>query len=486
MFMYKKIALANINQETCSFNTIKTTLQDFKDTYFKKGMHIDGVISGFYTIMKPENCLLKGIISTKSMPGGKLSVEAFSELKKILLTGIKNTKNLDAVFLALHGAMEAENEFDTEGAIISEVRELVGKDCFIGITLDHHANVTKKMVEAADVMVGYETQPHCLPETGRKTAEVMLDIWKNKRAPNAALVKVPMLAPQDNFLTSEGPMKEWFDLARNIEKDPEVIAASTFPTQPWLDVPNNGWSCLVYADSQQKAQIYAECLAQKAWDLREQFWRSERLPIAEGIALADNEAKGVVIISDTGDAVFGGAPGDNMSIIAEMLKCNLRGAALIPVVDPEALSQALKVGLGREVTLKLGGKMSAEFSPCLKIAGVIKAMSEASTLTLEDGSCIQTGRTVLFECANLKIAVMEKRDFTINHPLLYERLGIDVSKAQIVVLKTGSNFQYFKKYQSRLIRLDSPGATQSDLTAFEWKNITHPIYPFDNIKDWRL
>ena len=56
-----------------------------------------------------------------------------------------------------------------------------------------------------------------------------------------------------------------------------------------------------------------------------------------------------------------------------------------------------------------------------------------------------------------------------------------MGNAKMVVLKTGGNFQYFSQYKSRLIRADSPGATQSDLTAFHWKNISHPLYPIDEI-----
>ncbi len=490
--MPTKIVVAEINQETCSFNATKSTIQDFKNVYFVQGFDVadmtsnNGVLGGFASVMKSENCVMEGVVAAKTMSGGALSSQTFAELKNILLAGIRKRKDIDAIFLALHGAMAAEDEFDTEGAILSAVRQLVGRDCFIGVSLDHHANVTRKMVEAADVMVGYETQPHELPAAGVKTAQVMLDIWKNKQMPHAALIKVPMLAPQDNFLTSGGPMKEWFDLARAIEKEPGIIVASTFPTQPWLDVPDNGWSCLVYADSHAQAQASAERLAQKAWELREQFWLSERLPLPEVIVAANAEPKGLVVISDTGDAAFAGAPGDNMSLISEMLKHDLRGVSLVPVIDPVALEQALEAGIGKKVTLQIGGKMSAGFSPSLKITGVVKAATESGDLELQDGQTTKVGRSVLFEHGNLKIAILEFRNYSINHPSLYEKLGLDVGNAQMVVLKTGSNFQHFKKYQSRLLRADSRGATQSNLQAFDWKNMTHPVYPFDDIKDWRL
>ena len=163
--MNKKIIVAAISQETCSFNREPTVLEDFMEI---EGQAVadaapqDGVIGGFCSVIKPSGYLPEGIISCQAMSGGALSAEVFSRLKNKLLTGIKAIGRPDTVFLALHGAMQAENNFDTEGTIISEVRELVGKQCLIGVMLDHHANVTQKMVTAADVIAGYETQPHHL------------------------------------------------------------------------------------------------------------------------------------------------------------------------------------------------------------------------------------------------------------------------------------------------------------------------------------
>lgn len=478
-----KIAVAAINQETCSFNNVRTTLADFKATDFRTGAAVldapanAGVIGAFAAAMQQHE--LAPIVSAKALAGGALAADTYAGLKDMLLSGLQKAGKVDAVYLALHGAMEAEDEPDTEGDLLAATRQVVGPDCFIVVTLDHHANVTQKMVAASDVMVGYETQPHDLPGSGVKTARVMQDILDNKRRPAAALAKVPMLAPQDNFLTCGGPMKEWFDMAREIERDPAVIVASLFPTQPWLDVPDNGWSCLVYADDPATAQRYAKQLAQKAWDSREQFWQSERLSIPDAIKAANAEPCGLVVLSDAGDAAFGGAPGDNMSIAVEMLKHDLRGPALVPVVDPEAVAAAWAADIGREMTLPIGGQMSAGYSPCPKITGVVRAKLDACMADMTGGwGRRPMSRAVLFERGSLKLALMEKRGYAINHPILYQKLGLDVGQALMAVLKTGSNFQYFKQYQSRLIRVDSPGATQSDLTAFKWRHMIEPMYPF--------
>jgi microcystin degradation protein MlrC len=128
--------------------------------------------------------------------------------------------------------------------------------------------------------------------------------------------------------------------------------------------------------------------------------------------------------------------------------------------------------------------MSAAFSPAVSITGVVRSWAAAGTRDLGEGRIAKSGRSVLFECGRLKIALLEHREYAINHPILYEKLGLDVSAAQMVVLKTAGNFQYFRRFQSRVIRADSPGETQSNLLAFNWKNLSRPIYPFDEIKDW--
>ena len=50
---------------------------------------------------------------------------------------------LDAVFLALHGAAAAEHVDDPEGAMLRRVREVVGADMPVVVSLDHHANITQ-------------------------------------------------------------------------------------------------------------------------------------------------------------------------------------------------------------------------------------------------------------------------------------------------------------------------------------------------------
>ena len=80
---------------------------------------------------------------------------------------------------------------------------------------------------------------------------------------------------------------------------------------------------------------------------------------------------------------------------------------------------------------------------------------------------------------------MEERSFAVNHPLIYAHLGIEVAAAKLVVVKTASNFQFFAPWRKQLIRVDTPGTTQSDLSVFRWQRLPRPIDPLDTIAEWK-
>ena len=92
----------------------------------------------------------------------------------------------------------------------------------------------------------------------------------------------------------------------------------------------------------------------------------------------------------------------------------------------------------------------------------------------------------MLEVGQNRIILLSQRTFAINHPVLYTHLGLEIADAKMVVVKTASNFQFFSRWRSALIRVDSAGMTQSDLTAFDWKRIPRPMYPLDTITDWKV
>lgn len=489
-----RIALAELAQETDSFSPLVADRSDFEATGLYIGDEIlhrmrgVGPLGGFLEVadQQSEPVVVLPILRAWGGAGGTIAQETLDHLLQLLVAGLKQAMPVDAVFLSLHGAAASQNEDDVEGQVLQVVRGLVGKDIPIVVALDHHANITARMVEFADGLIGHETQPHDPPATGRKAAHILFRMLRGEIRPAMAWQKIPMITPQDQFLTSSGPMREWFELARTLEKQPGVLDVSPYPMQPWLDVAEGGWAVVVHTDADPElAAALAKEMANKAWKLREQFWLSERVAPAEAVRLANSAEAGLVILSDTGDSVYGGAPGDSTCLLQALLDIPPAGPAYVPLVDPAALAAAHEAGVGATITLELGAKFDHIFSQSVQVTGKVAAVSQGFVVDLHDRGVCDLRRTALLAIGDIRVVLLDHRSFAINHPVLYTHLGLDMADAKMVVVKTASNFQFFQRWRRVLIRVDSPGTTQSDLTAFHWRRIPRPTYPLDLLDDWQ-
>ena len=209
----------------------------------------------------------------------------------------------------------------------------------------------------------------------------------------------------------------------------------------------------------------------------------ESRPTRRSAAAAEAE-EGLVILSDTGDSVYGGAPGDSTCILRALLDQQINCPAFVPMVDADVLKAAIAAGVGAQITVELGGKIDNIFSRPVQVTGKVAAVSQGFTVDLEDRGICDLRQTALLQVGSISIALLDHRSFAINHPVLYTHLGLDMADAKLVVVKTASNFQFFSRWRKGLIRVDSPGTTQSDLTAFSWTHIPRPMYPLDTLADW--
>ena len=489
-----RIVVAEIAQETDSFSSLVADRRDFEANGLFFGDEIlermrgVGPIGGFLEVVaeQVEAVDLRPIVRAWGSAGGTITAETLDFLTERLLAGLKQSLPVNAVFLSLHGAAASEKQDDVEGYVLHAVREVVGRDIPIVVALDHHANITRQMAECADLLIGHETQPHDPPATGRKAARLLFRMLRGEIRPATRWRKIPMITPQDQFLTSAGPMQEWFNLARQMERRSGALAVSPYPMQPWLDVAEGGWSVVVHTDNDAGlAETLAAEMANRAWSLREQFWISERVAPVEAVRQAVAADRGLIILSDTGDSVYGGAPGDSTCILKALLEQQISCLAFLPMIDGEALDSAMEAGVGADITVDLGGKLDRVFSQPVRVLGRVAALSRGFTVDLHARGVCDLRRTALLEVGSLRIVLLGHRNFAVNHPVLYTHLGLDIADAKLVVVKTASNFQFFHRWRNGLIRVDSPGTTQSDLTAFSWKHLPRPTYPLDTIADWR-
>jgi microcystin degradation protein MlrC len=447
-----------------------------------------GTLGGFLSsvVASSREVELVPILKAYDVAGGRLTAETLETFTTAVADGLRKAGALDGLALLMHGACAAVGEDDVEGHLLAAARAVVGDDLPIVVGLDHHANITRRMVDLATAIVGHRTQPHDLPDTGRLSGELLMSVAAGEVSPVMAWRNLRLLSHQEQYLTSKAPMKVWFDRARELETNAEVLSASTFPMQPWLDLAEGGWSTIVVTDGDAAvADRYAEELADLAWSMRAEFQVTTSLTVAEAVTRAA-ERPGLVILSDTGDSVFGGAGGDSTVLLAELLRAGAP-RALLPMVDPEAARTLAAAGVGATVELMVGGTRTNWFDR-ISVQATVRAVDEPVLRYLQDypEAEVIMGTTVVADVGNVTMVVSEWPGVAGNHPGLYEHFGLRPDDYEAVVLKTASNFQWFADLTTDVIRVDTPGPTQSDIRSLPWTRVPRPIYPIDDgVADWR-
>jgi len=192
-----KLASSGIQHETNTFASTPTTIDDFvRDS--NCGANLDGgeiifrhfrdtgTIHGGYiaaTDADPDVELVP-LLCARAQPSGIVAQACFDEMLQRFLQRLQNILPVDGVLLDLHGAMVTEDHDDAEGAFIAATRELVGDGIPIVVTLDLHANISARMAELSDVIIGFDTYPHVdMRQRGIEAAQLMARIVRGEVKP---------------------------------------------------------------------------------------------------------------------------------------------------------------------------------------------------------------------------------------------------------------------------------------------------------------
>lgn len=493
-----RIAIGQLWQETNTFNPLATTRQDFEDFGVYRGAEVIERMAdtnepgGFIQSLRrwPEKPEIVGLVRLPAWPSGPATRTTFDWLRDELMSALRSQPPVDGVLLALHGAMVADGVPDVEGAILEEVRQLIGRDVPLVATLDLHANVTARMVQNADVLVPYHTAPHIdVFETGVRGAAVLRRIIDGAR-PTMAFQKIPMAAPAERANTQDEKSVSWGFRKRleHLEAQPKVLAAGLLTVQPWLDVPELGSGVIVVTDNDPElAKSECGALAAEVWSRREDYL-PELVPVEQAVQEAFRQQRdGLVVLGDGADSTNSGSPGDGTWVLRELVKHDWPRPALVTMVAPEVVAEAERLGVGGQRTGPLGGVRDHRFSqPITLTTEVVRLFTARFLLSghLGKNLPIDMGPSAVLRHGNVHL-VITSRPGPHFAPQLFEVAGFDPFAASVLVAKSPCGFRAAYQERARqIIMLQSPGCAPSDFWHYEYRNIPHPLWPWDQIDAW--
>lgn len=424
------------------------------------------------------------LLFASASPGGAISDECFFELHDEIMERLKAVGAVDGVLLLLHGAAVAQSVDDVEGHLLNSVREIVGADVPIMVTLDLHAHITEQMVHLSTALFGWETYPHMDSySTGERAANLMMRTLRGEVKPVQVMAKVPVLTSAINASTERpGPFFDLMRQARSLEHSGKVLSSSVFLVHPYIDRPDMGSGALIITDDQPEiAATYATELAQEYWDRRAEFEPAVWKP-AEAVSIAIADSALSVVLTEAADCCGGGAAGDCVATLHALLKSDAEFTALYPVVSPLAASAAHDAGVGTWIQVSVGAEMDNKWGPPVELNAEVLRLSEGDFTYVGgiwNGAAGRMGPSAVLRVRGIDILVTTYPTYEWRDEQ-YRSMGLDPANYKIIVAKNPMN--YFMTYQAiteKFLIIDSAGPTPATCLALTYENMQRPFFPFD-------
>lgn len=483
-----RIAFGGFQHETNTFAPSQATYDDFVkpgawpgltrgEALFDAIAGINIPVAGYVEAARAQGHELLPLLWTNATPSAHVTEDAYERIAAMLLEDLAALKDIDALFLDLHGAMVAEHVDDGEGELLRRVRAAVGPDLPIVVSLDLHANVTPEMVELSDCLDIYRTYPHVdMAATGRRCAQHLDALLKGEGGRFKAYRQLPFMIPLTSGCTYEGPAKEVYREVKLLAQEPGVMALSFACGFCPADFPGAGASLVAYGTSQEAADQAAAALYEAAIE-RESAFALEALKPAEAVREAMRIARHAdkpVVLADAQDNAGGGANSDTTGLLRALIAEKAEGAVLANLYDPEAAKACHAAGEGAEVTLALGGHSG--------IPGDAPYEATFKVLRLGDGQCTGTGPfykgahmklgpTALLEKDGVKVAVASAKVQLADQAML-RHLGIEPAAQKVLALKSSVHFRAdFQPLSEAVLVVVSPGPVVLDNRELAFRNL---------------
>jgi microcystin degradation protein MlrC len=484
-----RVVVGGFSMESNTFAPGETTIDDLRAQMFGVGPAVgptflgeESELAGAWAELAAAGHEIVPSFAAWSGPGRPLAAGVLDEIVDLLLAPCDDTTA--GAYLMLHGACVARDEDDPEGVILDRLRERLGPDKPIVVSLDCHANLTARMTAAADAFTAYRTCPHVdTRRTGAQAGALLARTLAGHARPVTAVAERPMVTPPERHDSSRDPFRRLMALNDEVERD-GALASALLPVQPWVDVPGLGWKAVVTADGDRAAAVrWAERIMDEAWPERHAFLAGERLPIDAALRAALAEQPPVVL-ADAGDATNGGAIGDSTELLRAALRQGATGV-LLSIRDGLAAGAAVRAGEGAQIDVALGGGEPGSYCERTPVRARIERVFDGDvvyTHPVNRGYRAATGAAALLRVDGIGIVVHTRSVGVIDHAL-YEALGANPAAQHVLQAKSHISFKAgFEDLTDRSVVADTPGPTSCNLPTLPYRKRPRPLFPFEEVE----
>ncbi len=486
-----RIAIAGVLHESNTFLSVPTSIDRFRESSLLEGEAIEPAWhnaphewAGFFEGAEANHFEPVPLLVAHAMPSGTLTAPCFEEIASRIIELLRRAGTVDGVLLGLHGATVSAPYRDADGEIIFRVRQAVGPDMPIIVTLDCHANVSRKMFVNATAIVIYGTCPHLdQKQRGLEAAELIARTVRREVRPTGWLETPPVCINITRQHTDHFPATEVRRDMLAARGRSGILSASFALGFPYADVPEMGMAFLAYSDGNPGvAKDAAVWMARSAWDRRYEYL-TDAMPVEMAVREAAASRIRPVVLNDVGDNVGGGSAADSTFLLAEAYRQNARGMCIV-LADPEAVRVCVAAGVGATVSLMVGGKTDRLHGAPVAITGSVRTISDGQFTESEVRHMgmknFDQGTTAVVETAEEHTVVLTtyRQAPSSLHQILH--LGIRPAQKQMIVAKgVILPRPAYDPVAERTIYVNTPGSTTAAIEGLEYSQRRKAMFPFD-------
>ncbi len=432
-------------------------------------------------------------VSANPNPSGIVADEAFETVAGMILDAVDAKGPIDGVLLHLHGAMVSAGHEDAEGELLARLRGKIGPGIPVVVTLDLHANVTRKMADNANALIAYRTYPHIdQHERARQGADLLERAMRGEVRPRTVIARRPMLYGLDWGRTQRGPMAELIARGEALEALGEVLAVSICAGFALADIHDVGPSVTVTVDegddALRGARAIAEDFMDHAWATRD-FTTVHLLTVAEAVARAREGTPGdrPLVVADYTDNPGGGGYGDATAFLKGLVEGGVERVAFHAICDAEAVQAGMRAGVGARTTLAIGGKTDPSMGGGpLSLDGEVVCLTNGKFVAygpMGGGVERNYGPSMVFRVGGIDlIAITNNGQAT--DLAQFTSLGVDPTRYSTVAVKSMQHFRAALEPIARdIVLVDTGALCQANYTPELFTKVRRPIWPFDPIAD---
>ncbi|MCY3904179.1 MAG: MlrC C-terminal domain-containing protein [Caldilineaceae bacterium] len=225
----------------------------------------------------------------------------------------------------------------------------------------------------------------------------------------------------------------------------------------------------------------AQALAADFWERRWAF-ETETLSVREAVARGRRIEGGPVLLVDTADCTGGGAPGDSVALLRELLAMGVEEPAFLMVVDATAAQRCANAGIGRMVSLQVGYSVDPTWGQPVAVSGVVGRLSDGDFVYdggLFGGTRASMGLSAVVQIGSVELLIMSQPTYDWGDEQ-FRSVGMDVRRAKFVGVKNPMNYRRaYRDVMKAAFVVDTPGPTPAHVRNLRYRRMKRPFFPFD-------